>query len=151
MGRLRAESLAAQVGMTECPFCEILRSGLPAHCLHEDERLFVLLDRDSLAFGHCMVIPKVHVEKVYDLPAELRERFFAFATGAAKRLERALAVKAVALVAFGSGLPHAHLHLVPHDEADVVMNPTRHVRHKTDDELAEDASRLAERMTLAGV
>ncbi|PYN83368.1 MAG: hypothetical protein DMD96_02615 [Candidatus Rokuibacteriota bacterium] len=98
-----------------------------------------------------MVIPKLQVSKLYELPAKLRQVVFGFATNAAATLEKALGVKAVALVAFGSGLPHAHLHLVPHDDPDVLKHPDRYIRHKTDGELAEDARRLAERVTLAGV
>lgn len=135
--------------MSVCPFCEIGGGRRPAHCVYDDEQLFVLLDRDSLGFGHCMVIPKVHVSKLYELPEEVRRAVFEFATRAASRLETALRVRAVALVAIGSGLPHAHLHLVPHDDPDVLIHPDRYMRRKTDDELADDARRLAERVTLA--
>jgi histidine triad (HIT) family protein len=53
--------------MIDCPFCQLLAHGLPAHCLYEDRRFFVLLDRASMGPGHCMVIPKRHVVTVYDL------------------------------------------------------------------------------------
>jgi histidine triad (HIT) family protein len=135
--------------MISCPFCEIAGGRRPAHCLYDDERLFVLLDRESLAFGHCMVIPKVHVAKLYELPVQLQRAVFEFASEVAVKLESALDVKAVAFVAIGSGLPHAHLHLVPHNDPDVPQHPSRYIRLKTDDELAEDAHQLAQRVRLS--
>lgn len=134
--------------MRDCPFCEIGQGETPPHCLYDDSRLFVLLDRASLAFGHCMVIPKVHVTKVYELPEEIRRPFFEFAATAARKLERALGVRAVGLVAFGSGLPHAHLHLVPHDDPEVLNNPLQWIRTKNDEELAEEARQLSEVVSL---
>lgn len=46
-----------------CGFCEIAERGLQAHGLYEDEFAFVILDRDSRGFGHCMVIARRHVRE----------------------------------------------------------------------------------------
>lgn len=128
--------------MRECPFCQIASSGLPPHGLYEDESFLVMLDRESLSFGHCMVIPKRHVAKLYELDAKEYEALFRLAGKLALQLERALGAKAVGYVAFGSGLPHAHLHLVPHDEPDVLEHPHEHLRKLSDEELTAEAARL---------
>ncbi len=37
--------------MVECPFCGLLKEGLPAHTIYEDETFFVMLNRESLGLG----------------------------------------------------------------------------------------------------
>ncbi len=125
-----------------CPFCQITDEGLPPQGLYEDEVLFVILDRESLAFGHCMVVPKRHVVKVYELEQQEYIVFFEFAKRFALQLEQALKVKAVGLVAFGSGLPHAHLHLVPHNTSRVLVYPREYAKVLSDEELQAAAGKL---------
>lgn len=125
-----------------CPFCQIAQEGLPPHGLFEDQSFFVILDRESLGFGHCMVVPKRHVVKIYELDERESVAFFALAQKVARHLERVLAVKAVGYVAFGSGLPHAHLHLVPHNDARVLMHPHEFVKRLSDEELRVGAEKL---------
>jgi histidine triad (HIT) family protein len=132
----------------ECRLCTLVETGLPAHAVYEDDAHFIMLDRDSLGFGHCMVIPKRHAAKVYELSEPETVRFFGLAREVANRLERALNVKAVAYAAFGSGLPHAHLHLVPHDDPSVLELPRDHARPLADDELAAAAQRLRSLLAL---
>ncbi len=128
--------------MSDCPFCQIAEEGLPPHGLFEDESFFVILDKESLAFGHCMVIPKRHVVKVYELNESETAELFALARKVAVYLERALDVKAVGYIAFGSGLPHAHLHLVPHSDSRVLEYPHEYLRRLSDGELRAEAEKL---------
>jgi len=128
--------------MATCPFCQIAQTGLPPHGVYEDASFFIVLDRESLGFGHCMVIPKHHVIKVYDLNADETSAFFALAQQFAIQLEHVLAVKAVGYVAFGSGLPHAHLHLVPHNDSRVLVYPHENARALSEEELWAQAERL---------
>jgi len=124
-----------------CPFCQLAQARA-AHELYRDDGFFVLLARESLAFGHCMVIPKRHVVKVYHLDGDEFARLFALARRFANELEAKLEVKAVAMVAFGSGLPHAHLHLVPHDHGRVLTHPHEYVKDLSVGQLSADADRL---------
>lgn len=128
--------------MSDCPFCRIVREGLPPHGLFEDQTSFVLLDRESLGFGHCMIVPKRHVVKVYELDEGESAALFALARKLATHLERASGAKAVGYVAFGSGLPHAHLHLVPHNDSRVLEYPHEYLRKLSDEELKTEARRL---------
>ena len=123
-----------------CPFCEIVELGFLPHVLHEDEVAYVLLDRDSLGFGHCMVVPRHHVRQLHELSPVEYERVFALAKELAPKLIRATGKKAVGFVAFGSGLPHAHLHVVPNDDPSELLKPSG--ERLTDAELAANAVRL---------
>lgn len=131
-----------QMSRQDCPFCDIGSGGLPPHGLFEDDDTFVILDRKPLSFGHCMVVPKRHVVKLYDLAPPEHANVIALAQRLASTLEQSLECKSVAYLAFGSGLPHAHLHLVPHDDPSVVLEPLKHVGTRSDEQLARDADRL---------
>jgi histidine triad (HIT) family protein len=121
-----------------CPFCDIVELGVPDHVLHWDENAFILLDRDSLGFGHCMVVPRCHVRQLHELPPA--EYVFELAKEIAPKLIRATGKQAVGFVAFGSGLPHAHLHVVPNDDPSDLLKPAS--ESLTDAELAANAEHL---------
>src|SRR5690349_13630438 len=101
--------------MADCPFCQFAQEGLPVQGLYEDNSLMVILDMNSLGVGHCMVIPKQHVVQVFELDEQTYSALFLLAKKLAPYLLRATGSKAIGYVIFGSGLPHAHLHLVPHN------------------------------------
>jgi histidine triad (HIT) family protein len=128
-----------------CPFCRIAkgdRGAARAPVLHEDAAFFVMLDPESLGVGHCIVVPRRHVAEVHELPAEQYTALFLLARRLAPLLKAATGARAVAYVAFGSGLPHAHLHLVPHDDPAVLADPRSHMRLLSDAELSAAATRL---------
>jgi len=133
----------------DCPFCDIASGGLPPHGLFEDDEIFVILDRNPLSFGHCMVVPKRHVVKLYDLAPPEHAKVLALAQRLAGALEQSLECTSVAYLAFGSGLPHAHLHVVPHDDPNVVLEPLKHVDPRSDEQLARDADRLRDALPQA--
>ena len=89
-----------------------------------------------------MVVPKRHVVKLYNLAPSEHARVLALAQRLASTMEHFLKCESVAYLAFGSGLPHAHLHLVPYDDPGVVLEPLKHVYTRTDKELSRDADRL---------
>ena len=132
--------------MEHCPFCAIDAVGLPPHGLLEDEQCFVVLDRESLARGHCMVIPRRHAPSVSELPASENRHVFDLARWLAPRLARATGTKSVGYVAFGTGLPHAHLHLVPMDDSSVLLTPRPTLLD--DEELAVSARELRHQLAI---
>jgi histidine triad (HIT) family protein len=125
---------------TTCPFCAIADEGLPRHGIYEDSVAFLLTDRDSLGWAHCLVVPRRHVAAIYELPPAEYAHVFALARTLAPYLLDATNAKAVGFVAFGSGLPHAHLHLVPHNAPLELLQPQ--ARSLTDDELEANAERI---------
>ncbi len=128
--------------MSSCPFCQIAAEGLPAHGLYEDAEFIVILDKASLGFGHCMIIPRQHVVEVYELGQEAYVALFLLAKAIAARLKAATGARAIGYTAFGSGLPHAHLHLVPHDDPQVLVDSLKYVHYLSEAELEEQAQQL---------
>ncbi len=124
----------------DCPFCQLVETGMPPHCVYENGRFFVLLDRSSLGVGHCMVIPRRHVAQIIDLDESEYIALFLLAKKLAPHLQRATRTRAVGYVVFGSGLPHTHLHLVPHNQPEELEHPRPETL--TDDELRQNAAFL---------
>jgi len=128
--------------MDDCAFCQLPKDGLPPHAIYENEQLFVMLDRQSLGFGHVMIIPKKHTEKIYDMEDVDYQNLLLFSKRLARMLQESLRPKAVAYVAHGAGLLHTHLHLVPITEQDGITDPKKYMRSLSDKELAGEAQRL---------
>ena len=79
------------------------------------------LDHRPLFPGHCLLVPREHLETVWDLPAELVGPLFANA----KLLSRAVRDAMQAQGAFialnnvvSQSVPHVHVHVVPRNRKD---------------------------------
>lgn len=136
--------------MAGCVFCEIAAGDTPADVVLDEPDVLAFLDRRPVFKGHVLLVPRVHVVTLPDLPAELRDGFFA----ASQRLARAMVEGLGAQGSFvamnnvvSQSVPHLHCHVVPRTKGDGLRGffwP----RHKyADGEAAEYAERL--RRTLA--
>lgn len=103
--------------MADCIFCKIVSGDIPAEKVYEDEHVLAILDINPNNFGHTLVLPKQHVENVFDAPAETLIPVYT----AAQRIARALketGAEGVNLIsnngaAAGQLVFHAHLHVIP--------------------------------------
>ncbi len=79
------------------------------------------LDHRPLFPGHCLVIPREHVETLVDLPGALTAPLFDAAAAVARALERALGADGT-FVAINNrvsqSVPHLHVHVVPRRRGD---------------------------------
>lgn len=64
--------------------------------------------------GHTLVIPKVEVDKVYELPEEDYRALWETVRKVAAHMEEKLGARTLMKV-IGTDVPHAHVHLMPHD------------------------------------
>lgn len=104
-----------------CGFCAVLRGAKKVALIDESERLMSFLDHRPLFHGHVLLIPKLHVQLMSELPADRVQEFFM----EAQRLERAVEA---GLEADGSmilinnvvsqSVPHLHLHVIPRRKKD---------------------------------
>ncbi|MGH3900227.1 MAG: HIT family protein [Pseudonocardiaceae bacterium] len=105
----------------KCGFCAVLRGEQQVVLIHENDRLMSFLDHRPLFHGHVLLIPKIHVVLMRELPQDRVQEFFM----AAQRLERAVET---ALEADGSmilinnvvsqSVPHLHVHVIPRRKKD---------------------------------
>lgn len=101
-------------------FTKIINREIPSNIVWENEELISFLDITPVKKGHLLLVPKMEVEKVYDLNDNLHTKLFAQAKAMAKKMEEALQkdkplmqVSRIGYVVEGFGVPHVHVHLVP--------------------------------------
>ena len=104
-----------------CAFCAIIAGEQEAVIILETERLIAFLDHRPLFRGHTLLVPRLHVRLLSDLPADLVPEFFT----TAQRLERAVedglgADGSMILVntVVSQSVPHLHLHVIPRNKRD---------------------------------
>ncbi len=107
--------------MAGCVFCEIVAGETPADIVLEGPDLMAFLDRRPVFKGHVLLVPRVHVVTLPDLPAGLRDGFLA----AAQRLATAMVDGLGAQGSFvamnnvvSQSVPHLHCHVVPRTKGD---------------------------------
>lgn len=96
-------------------FTKIVRGELPCYKIYEDERVLAFLDIEPEAEGHTLVIPKVEVDRVYDLGDEDYEAVMAAVKKLARHMEDVTGQRTMIKIV-GTDVPHAHVHLLPINE-----------------------------------
>ena len=107
--------------MESCVFCRVVNGELPASIVFQDEVTLAFLDHRPLFPGHCLLVPREHVETLIDLPKELIAPFFSSAQLLAGAVEQALDAEGT-FVAMNNrvsqSVPHVHVHIVPRRRKD---------------------------------
>ena len=97
-------------------FTEIINGAIPCYKVYEDDKTFAFLDIHPETPGHVLVVPKVEVDKIYELPEEDYRALMATAKKLSQHMEKVLGVRILWKVV-GTDVPHAHVHLMPIDES----------------------------------
>ncbi len=102
--------------MTEsknCVFCKIVANEIPSYRVWEDQNFVAFLNINPVVAGHLLIIPKGHIDSVFELPEELYHGLFDTGKLLAEPLKLATDCKRVGLSVVGLDVAHAHLHLMP--------------------------------------
>jgi histidine triad (HIT) family protein len=94
-------------------FTRIIKGEIPSYKVAEDDRYFAFLDINPLREGHTLVVPKMEVDKFFDLPADVLAGLMPFAQNVAKKIERVVPCDRIGITVIGLEVPHAHVHLIP--------------------------------------
>ena len=95
-------------------FTQIIEGKIPSYKIYEDEKTLAFLDIEPETAGHTLVIPKIEVDKIYELPDEYYAAVWDTAKKVAARMEEVLGARTM-LKVIGTDVPHAHIHLTSHD------------------------------------
>ncbi|MBR3132197.1 HIT domain-containing protein [Candidatus Saccharibacteria bacterium] len=96
-------------------FTKIINGEIPCYKIYEDEKTFAFLDINPESEGHTLVIPKLEVDKIYELPDEDYVALMKTVKKLSRHMEKVLGQRTLWKVV-GTDVPHAHVHLLPYDE-----------------------------------
>lgn len=97
-------------------FTKIINGEIPCYKIAEDENYLAFLDINPNAKGHTLCIPKVEVNKIFDLEEDAYVGLMKFSRKVAQALEQAIPCKRVGVAVIGLEVPHTHVHLIPLNE-----------------------------------
>ena len=122
-------------------FSKIIAGQIPSYKIAENEKCFAFLDIFPLVKGHTLVIPKIEVDNLFDLPPDYLSELLVFAQPIAKAIERSFRCNRCGISVVGLEVPHAHIHLVPINSMDD-LNFTRGKLKLSQDELKEAQQKI---------
>lgn len=96
-------------------FSQIINDQIPCYKIYEDEKTFAFLDINPETSGHTLVVPKLEVDKIYDLPDEDFSALMQTVKKLSIHMEKVLGARTLWKV-IGTDVPHAHVHLLPYDQ-----------------------------------
>jgi histidine triad (HIT) family protein len=122
-----------------CIFCNIAHGIMESVTLFENLEFRVILDKFPAAKGHVLILPKEHIEDIYELDAETAGKIFALATIVAKAMREVLDCEGLNVLqnngeVAGQTVHHFHLHLIPRFEQDHI-NISWPIQELSDDDL----------------
>jgi len=94
-------------------FSKIIAGEIPSYKIAENEKFFAFLDIFPLREGHVLVVPKLEVDNLFDLPTDYLKNILEFAQPIAKAIEKSFDCDRCGLIVIGLDVPHAHIHLIP--------------------------------------
>ena len=94
-------------------FTKIIQGEIPCYKVAETDDFLAFLDVNPNAEGHTLCIPKMEVDKIFDLDKSSYNGLMQFSRKVAVALEKAVSCKRVGVSVIGLEVPHAHVHLIP--------------------------------------
>lgn len=111
-------------------FTKIIKGEIPSHKIYEDDDVYAFLDIRPITIGHTLVVPKKKVQFVWDLEDEDYRKLTAATKKIARHIRETLGVAYIGEQIIGVDVPHAHIHLIPfnnavefHREVDQTVEP----------------------------
>ncbi|TBV28072.1 MULTISPECIES: HIT family protein [Flavobacteriaceae] len=94
-------------------FTKIVNGEIPCYKVAETKDYLAFLDVNPNAVGHTLCIPKIEVDKLFDLDEATYIGLMEFSRSVAIALEKAVPCKRVGVSVIGLEVPHVHVHLIP--------------------------------------
>lgn len=101
-----------------CIFCKIINGEIPSSKVYEDENVLAILDISQQTTGHTLVIPKKHIENIFDMDEETSQILFKDVVKVTKILKNKLHFNDVNILnnngsLAGQSVMHYHIHIIP--------------------------------------
>lgn len=129
-------------------FTRIIQGETSAYKVAETVDFIAILDVFPLVEGHVLVIPKKEVDNIFDLDPDILQRLFLFTQTIAKTIEASYECKKVGMAVIGLEVPHAHIHLLPINDA-FDINFTKPKLQLTAEQLIEIQEKLIKALKIS--
>ena len=126
-------------------FSKIISGQISALKIAESEKFIAFLDIEPLAKGHVLVVPKIEIDKIFDVPDDYLSEILLFAKPIAHAIEKAFNCNRCGISVMGLEVPHAHIHLIPINSAND-LNFTRAKLKLSQDELKTVQEKILEQL-----
>ncbi|MCF3110342.1 HIT family protein [Niabella sp. CC-SYL272] len=101
-------------------FSKIIAGEIPSYKIAENDQFIAFLDIMPLRRGHTLVVPKIEVDKLFDVPDAYLSGLLVFAKPIARAIEKSFDCNRCGVSVVGIEVPHAHVHLIPLNDANDV-------------------------------
>ncbi len=106
---------------SECLFCAIAAHKIASEIVYEGENSVAFLDNRPLFPGHVLVIPRMHVETLTEIPSDAISPLFTCVQAVTRAVEQVMEAHG-SFVAINNrvsqSVPHLHVHVVPRKKKD---------------------------------
>jgi histidine triad (HIT) family protein len=126
-------------------FSKIIAGEIPSYKIAENEHFMAFLDAFPQKEGHVLVVPKVEVDKIFDVSDELLSEWLVFAKPIGKAIEQAFDCDRCGIEVIGLEVPHAHMHLIPINSSSD-LNFTKPKLKLSADEMKEIQQKIVARL-----
>lgn len=99
-------------------FTKIVNGEIPCYKIAEDENFLAFLDVNPNAKGHTLCIPKLEINKIFDMEEAHYLGLMKFSRKIAKAVEKSIECKRIGVAVVGLEVPHVHVHLIPLQDMD---------------------------------
>jgi histidine triad (HIT) family protein len=129
--------------VSACPFCDIVAGHERGQVVFEDDVSVAFLDNRPLFPGHSLLVPRRHLETIWDLPDDHLARLFSNARLISAAVRDAMGAQGAFIASnniVSQSVPHFHIHLVPRNRKDGLRGffwPRR--KYESDQHLRETA------------
>lgn len=94
-------------------FTKIINGEIPSWKIAESSQFYAFLDINPLAKGHTLVVPKLEIDYIFDLPDDTLSEMMVFSKKVGKAIESTVKCERIGVSVLGLEVPHAHIHLIP--------------------------------------
>ena len=132
-----------------CRFCDIINDEKEADIVFSDDSTIAFLDKRPVFHGHCLIIPKEHVETVMDAPESLLERVMDNIKLLSIAVKNATECDGILIInnnVISQSVPHLHFHVIPRRNGELLagfMRPRHPYKNRDEAEEARDRIRDA--------
>jgi histidine triad (HIT) family protein len=115
--------------MSDCIFCKIIKGEIPCFKVFEDDDVLAFADINPISRGHVLIIPKRHVENMWEATEEELVIVMRTAKKLVHAIKDAINPDGVAVLqlngkAVNQVVMHYHFHLIPRSKEEGKLSMT---------------------------